>query len=202
MKALISKLTAMTSLLAVMTLLPCLCRAEMHLINETNHMTDFVVFKGDLLLARIKVPPSAMATVRTDTFFQVQALTKRGGQTYVARPLQLDSAKNIDAAIMESEAALSFEIMDSAPSYIDTLTFNNTTNGPVQFTIQREGVPLQSFVVNANDKKLISVEETYKIYAIVNGVTTSIHTTTNPDAMVKAVVIPQQDFEYYDLVFQ
>ncbi|QDK38624.1 hypothetical protein [Bdellovibrio sp. NC01] len=203
MKTLISKITMITSLLGAMTLLPSLGHAsEMRLQNQTIYLSTFVIYKGDILVAHIQIPPSGLGVVRTDSPFQVQALTKRGGQTLNSQTLNLDRPKNFDAVITESGSTLSFDIVDSAPSYLDAVAFNNTTASPVQFMIKHEGAPAQSFIVNGNDSKILSIDETFRIYAIINGVTTAVYKTTNPNAVANAVVISQQDFDYYDLVIE
>ncbi len=189
MKTLTSKI--ITNLLMATALLaaPCLSSAsEMILRNNTVFIAQYVIRKGDVIIARIPgITPGAQLNIPTTDAYQVTASTIIDGNTYISSPMTLEQAADLRATLrQEHSGAYTFGLEHSPQSQLNTIILENSLVNPVQFTLSLNGRPLQSIVLNANESQKVNIESIFHIYAIIDGVTTDLVSTTNPNAVITA----------------
>lgn len=159
--------------------------------NSTKYIAQFVVNKGDQVVARLPgISPGASLTVPSNNSFTVVATTVIDGNTYTSSPITVSGAMKFLAQVRQhsEQGTYDFEVVQLASSSATQMQFEKTTINPVTFSISQNGVFLQSVVVpNSFVLAALNISETYSIYAVVNGVTTDITTTTNANASVTAV---------------
>ncbi|WP_413293127.1 hypothetical protein ACLSU7_17205 [Bdellovibrio sp. HCB185ZH] len=189
MKKLITKITATLLMGTALLAVPSESLASaMTLRNNTPYIAQYVVTKGDIVIARLPaLEPNAQLIVPTSDIYQVTASTIIEGNTYITSPMTLDQAADLRAVLrQEHSGAYTFGLEHSPQSQLNTISLNNSLVNPVQFTLIKNGQPLQSIVLNANETQKVSIESVFNIYAVVKGVTTSPVITTNPNAVITA----------------
>lgn len=173
--------------------------------NSTDYIAQFVVNKGDQVVARLPgIAPGASLAVPSNNSFTVVATTVLEGNTYTSSPLTVSGATKFLAQVKQhvNQGTYDFEVQQLDSSSSTQMQFEKTTINPVTFSISQNGVFLQSVVVpNSFVLCSLNISDTYSIYAVINGVTTDVSTTTNANAKVTAVT-DTSDLEagYYTLV--
>jgi len=173
--------------------------------NNTPYIAQYLVNKGEQVVARLPgIAPGASLSVPSDDSYQVTATTVLEGNTYTSAPVTVNGSASFLAQVRQHavQGTYDFELVKSDSHAVDTMVFQKTTCGPVTFNISKDGVHLQSVVVQDSFRvRTLAIGSTYSIYAVINGVTTDTSTTTNPNASVTAVV-DDTDLEagYYTLV--
>ncbi|MCX4161518.1 MULTISPECIES: hypothetical protein [Paraburkholderia] len=159
-------------------------------LNTTQYIAQFVVNKGEQVVARLPgIAPGASLQVPSDDTYQVTASTILEGNTYTSAPATVSGAMGFVAQVKQNnlQGTYDFEMKVEASSAADQMVFQKTTIGPVTFNISKNGVYLQSVVVqNSFLVKTLQIGSTYSMYAVINGVTTDTAQTTNPSAVVTA----------------
>jgi hypothetical protein len=90
---------------------------------------------------------------------------------------------------LPSQGTYEFNVVQSPSTRSDQLQFQKTSLAPVTFAIARDGVTVQNVVVpDAFEMATLALDDTFHVYAVVNGVTTATVATTNPNATITAVV--------------
>ena len=141
--------------------------------------------------SKVTLPPGATLTVPSDDTYQVTATTILEGNTYTSAPVTVSGATGFVAQVLQNsvQGTYDFEMRVEPSSSADHMVFQKTTIGPVTFNIRKNGVLLQSVVVpDSFRSQSLQIGSSYSIYAVVNGVTTSTASTTNPNATVTALV--------------
>lgn len=160
--------------------------------NNTLHIAMFVVRKGEQVVARIPgLAPGAQLQIPTTGVYRVMATTMIEGNTYTSAPMDVSGATGFLARVVQvqSQGTYEFDIVQTSSTSSDQLQFQKTCPFPVTFAIARDGVPMQAVVVTDSfEVKTLDISDTFYIHAVVNGVTTSTVATTNPDAVITAVV--------------
>ena len=88
-----------------------------------------------------------------------------------------------------SQGTYEFNVVEIPTSKPNALIFEKTCLSPVVFTISKDGRPVQNVVVNNSfETQELFIDDVYYIYAVINGVTTDVYTTTNPNATITATV--------------
>ncbi len=158
--------------------------------NATPYIAQFVVYKGEQIVARLPgIAPNAQLQVPSDDTYQVVASTILEGNMYTSAPATVSGAMGFVAQVKQNnqQGTYDFEMKVEASNAADQMVFQKTTINPVTFTISKNGVPLQSVVVqNSFLVKTLQIGSTYSMYAVVNGVTTDTAQTTNPNALITA----------------
>ena len=161
-------------------------------LNTTPYIAQFVVNKGEQIVARLPgIAPGATLQVPSDDTYQVTATTILEGNTYTSAPATVSGAAGFVAQVLQNgqQGTYDFEMKLEASNAADQMVFQKTTIGPVTFTISKNGVQLQSVVVqNSFLVKTLQIGSTYSMYAVINGVTTSTAQTSNANATITAVV--------------
>lgn len=161
-------------------------------LNTTNYIAQFVVNKGDQVVARLPgIAPGAQMQVPTDDTYSVTASTILDGNTYTSAPAVVTGACGFVARVLQSsvQGTYDFEMLTEASSAADQMVFQKTTIGPVTFSISKNGVYLQSVVVPDSFRSVtLQIGDVFTMYAVVAGVTTAEVTTTNPNATVTALL--------------
>ena len=164
--------------------------AKLKFVNNTSFIAQFVVHKGEQVVARLPgVAPHANMSVPSDDIYQVTATTILEGNTYTTAPVQVSGAKNFIAQVKQNyqQGTYDFEMKVDASAVADKMVFQKTTIAPVTFNILKDGKHLQSVVVEDSFRvKTLQIGTTYTVYAVVNGVTTDVIPTSDPDAVITA----------------
>jgi hypothetical protein len=161
------------------------------LLNNTNYVAQYVVKKGEQVIARIPgIEPNASMTIPTNEVFEVFAVVQIDGNTYTSAPQQVQGSTGFLAQVLQVSAQGTYEFdLTKVPSTkLNTLEFQKTSLSPVTFTITKNGQPLQNVVVNDSfSVSSIDISDTFYVYAVANGVTTSTARFTNPAATITAI---------------
>lgn len=158
--------------------------------NNTPFPAVYIVMKGEQMIARTaSVAPGAELQVPSTEVYTVVASTMVEGNTYTSAPITFSGATGFIAQILQhaSTGTYTFEIQQVPARASDRLEFQKTTIDPVTFIISHEGIPLQSVVVsNSFAMVTLSLDGTYSIHAVINGVTTGTIQTEDPGAVITA----------------
>jgi hypothetical protein len=158
--------------------------------NNTSYIAQYVVKKGDLVIARLPgIAPGALMVIPTENTYEIVASTLIDGNTYISAPNAVTRSASFLAQILQvpSQGTYVFDVQVGASLTPNQLSFQSTCINPVTFTITKDGRPLQSVV--ANDpfiEQTLDLSDTFHIYAVINGVTTETLTTDNANAVVTA----------------
>ncbi len=159
--------------------------------NTTQYIAQFVVKKGEQVVARLPgIAPNATLSVPSNDTYQVTATTILENNTYTSAPATVSGASGFLAQVKQncSQGTYDFEMLVQPSSAADQLVFQKTTIGPVTFNIFKNGTLLQTVVVpDSFRNRTIQIGSSYSIYAVINGVTTCMVNTTNPDAVITAL---------------
>jgi len=159
--------------------------------NKTGNVAQFVVKKGDQIIAQLPgIEDSAQMTIPTDETFEVIATAIIAGNTYISAPLKVNGSTGFLAQVLQvpGQGTYEFDVAEVPCKTPDSLEFQKTCLGSVTFTITKNGKPMQNVVV-ADDfsRQALDISDTFYVYAVVNGVTTGTSTFTSPTALITAV---------------
>lgn len=179
--------------------------SHMTLRNTTDFIAQYLVMKGDQVVARIPgIGPNAQMKVPTNNVYQVVATAIIEGNTYTSAPLDVTGATGFKAQVIQVQAqgTYEFDVVETASLNASQLQFQKTCLMPVTFKILKNGQVLQSVVVSGDFKmKTVNIGDTYSIFAIINGVTTDTVSTTNPRAIITAITDDTiMEHDYFTLV--
>lgn len=172
--------------------------SRLTLQNHTRYMAMFVVKRGDMTVARLPgLAPGDIQQVPTTQTYTVVATTVLEGNTYTSAPIVFTDAMRFLAQVVQQQAqgTYAFEVVSMSSSDPAQLQFETTAIGPVTFEVSANGRHLQSVVIaNAFTRQTLQIGDTYSIYAVINGITTEVVTTDNPDAVI--AVVEESDESY------
>lgn len=159
--------------------------------NNTRFPAIYVVKKGEQTIARTPpVAPGGVLRVPDTQNFTVVATTVIEGNTYTSAPITVSGPAGFLAQVLQHapQGTYLFDMQEIPPRGPDLLEFQTTTTSPVTFTISDSGIHLQTVVVkDAFNIVTLSLAGTCSIYAIINGVTTEVVRTDDPDAVITAI---------------
>lgn len=178
--------------------------SNLTLCNNTAYIAQYVVLNGQQVIARIPgIGPGARMRIPTNDTYQVTATAVINGNTYISAPLDVNGPTSFLAQVVQVQAqgTYEFNLVKLPSSNPNQLQFQKTCLSSVTFTISKNGAPLQTVVVdNAFEIQTLTIGDTFYIYAVINGVTTDITTTTDPNAVVTANTDTSTlEFGYYTL---
>jgi hypothetical protein len=160
--------------------------------NQTLYIAQFIAKQGQLVMARLPgVAPQAELRLPSDDDYTVAATTIIEGNTYSTAPASVTGPMQFLAQIKQNvtQGTYDFEMLVEPSPQADQMIFEKTTIGPVTFTISKNGAPVQSVVVPDSFRtESLTVAGSYSVYAVINGITTDTVQTTNPNAVITAVV--------------
>jgi hypothetical protein len=160
--------------------------------NETSYVAQFVAKKGQLIMARLPgVAPQAELQMPSDEVYSVVATTIIDGNTYSTAPATVAGPVECLAQVKQNaqQGTYDFQMLIEPSPRADQMRFQKTTIGPVTFTISRNGTPVQTVVVsNSFMVEELTINDSYSVYAVINGITTETVQTTDPNAVITAVV--------------
>ena len=161
------------------------------LYNGTDHPTQFVVHKNQQYIPRLPVVhPGAALAVPTANTFEVIATTVIDGRTYTSGPIRVT-----DAAIFVAEVITIWprneymlNIKQIPKRELRQLQFRTRCMRTISFAIKKNGQLLGSVSVSDPIETVnVDINDTYHVYAMINGVTTQTRSLTNPDTVISAV---------------
>jgi hypothetical protein len=159
--------------------------------NATKSIAQYVVKKGDQVVARLPgIEPGSSITVPTTAVYQITASTILNNNTYKSTPIDVTGSAGFLAQVLQvpDQGTFTFDVQESPIAVAGKLVFQKTSINPVTFTISKDGKALQNVVVNDSYTAVtLNIGDTYYIYAVVNGVTSSTISTGNPNATVTAI---------------
>lgn len=159
--------------------------------NTTHFIAQFVVLVGERVLARIPgISPGEQIMVPTEGTYQVTAETEIDGNTYTSAPLDANGAVGFLAQVKQvpTQSTYDFELIEVPSTQSDEMQFQKTCLNPVTFTLSKNGAPTQTVVVsNSFEMQVLSLRQTFYVYAVINGITTDTFSTENPNAVFTAV---------------
>lgn len=161
-------------------------------MNKTIYIAQFIVYKGERVIARLPgIAPGAKLEVPTTDDFTVTASTQLDGCTYTSAAFNVAGPMSFLAQVKQNKAqgTYEFQMIASPSSSHDQMEFQNTCINPVTFLLSRNGLPLQSVIAsNSFSKETLAIGNTYKVYAVINGITTDTLEIGNSNAVVVATV--------------
>lgn len=164
--------------------------SNMTLINNTKHIAQFSVWKGQQVIERLPgVDPGGQVEVPTESHYTVRARVTVDGNTYTTAPQDVESGARFLAQIKQSaqEGTYDFEMVQRPGSASDELQFEKTTLQTVDFIIAKDGKPLQTIAVrDASEIVSLHIGNSFRIEAVVNGVTTRTVETSDASAVIVA----------------
>jgi len=162
--------------------------SSLTLVNSTESVAQFVVKRGELVIARIPcVEPGGTVLVPTDLEFEVVAQAVIEPDTPVSASHKMEGALRFVANLVEGQAqnTKNFRLQVKPSTKPDVLLFEKTCLSPVVFAITREGHALQNVVVNDTfEAASIHISNLFSVYAVINGMGTHRGVTSNPSASV------------------
>lgn len=166
--------------------------SALRLSNQTHFPAYFVISRGQQIIARLpNLNAGASAEIPTQQVFNVTASTIINGATLTTAAQSFEGAAGFLAQVRQNirEGHLEFELISVPPRQPNQVQFQKTSLAPVSFTLSANNHYLQTVVVS-NSYQLISLDlaDTYSIYAVINGVTTELVSTSDPSAAIDAVV--------------
>jgi hypothetical protein len=165
---------------------------RMTLRNDTFYPATFQVKKGGVVIARMPaIVHGAAVQIPTSEAYTVVASTVIDGNTYTSAPISFFGAACFVARVLQhgAQSTYQFEMVQAPPRSADHLEFQNTTRAPVTFILSHAGIWLQTVVArDAFDTVSIPLTGGYTVYAVINGITTDLLQTDDPDAVIAARV--------------
>lgn len=157
-------------------------------LNQTNYIAQFVLARGGLTIAHpVGIAPGASLQVPIEDTFQIVATTVIDGNTYTSAPFQVSGAAGFLAQIVQvaKQGTYEFNVREMPATVADQLQFQKTCLSPVTFTISRNRTTLQSVVVQDSFMmQTIDIGNTINVYAVVNGITTAVVSTSDFNATI------------------
>lgn len=160
------------------------------LLNQTSYDAEFRVLQGTDQVARIGVHPKAEADVPTGNSYQVQAVTSMGDFTLKSNIVSFEatSAHLLAKVQMTDPSLYDFQLNMVTATEPSAIVLENTWRSPVTFNILKDGSPMAIVrVVDEHNTDKVSTAQQWEVYAIINGITTTIKPTNNPSADVTAL---------------
>lgn len=162
--------------------------SSLTLVNSTESVAQFVVKRGELVIARIPcVEPGGTVLVPTDLEFEVVAHAVIEPDIPVSASHKMGGALRFVANLAkgQEDATGAFKLVVKPSTKPDVLQFEKTCLSPVVFAITRDGHPLQNVVVNDTfEAASIHISNLFSVYAVINGTGTHRGVTSNPGASV------------------
>lgn len=181
------------------------------LCNTTNYIAQFVVKKGGFILARIPgIETGAQMVIPDNQTYMITASTILDDNTYTSAPVDVstgpESGQSFLAQVLQNHAQGTYDFnVEVTPSPVSNqMVFQKTCLNPVTFSLQLDGRPVQNVVVSDSFQSVsLSLDSTYHVYAIINGITTD---TFSAAAATSVTVTATQDSSsggtgYFTLVF-
>lgn len=161
------------------------------LVNTTPYVAQYIVKKGSQIIAALPpIEPGGGVSIPTANTYQITATTIIDGNTYISAPLTVSGSMGFLAQVLQQrrQGTYVFQVVEVASSAPNQLQFQKTCLNPVTFTISRNGKALQSVVVaNSFQSETLDIGDTFNIHAVINGATTSVVNTSDPNATVTAI---------------
>lgn len=163
--------------------------SNLTLENDTEHVAQFVVKRGELVIARIPcVEPGGRVLVPTELEFEVIASVAVEPDAPVTASHKLGGAARFVANLVaeaQDASAPALDLVAKPANKPDALQFEKTCLNPVVFAITRDGKPLQNVVVNdAFESAVVRIGNLFSVHAVVNGRTSNHGVTSNANAHV------------------
>ncbi|MFS2138031.1 hypothetical protein [Duganella sp. Dugasp56] len=159
--------------------------------NLTGFPAQFLVKKAGQVVASLPaLEHKQIVVIPTTDTYQVIASTVINGNTYYSAPATVTGATGFLAQVIQdsTQGTYVFDVQEIGSTSSSELQFQSTWREDVDFEISKDGKPLQNVVCqNPFIMETIELGDTYSFQAIVNGVTTDVQLTDNPNATCTAV---------------
>lgn len=160
--------------------------SNLTLVNDTESVAQFVVKRGELVIARIPcVEPGGRVLVPTDMDFEVIASAVVAAENSVVASHKVSGAARFIATLSVKQAIPEFSLTVKPASKQDAFQFEKNCLNPVVFSIMRDGMPLQNVVVNDSfESAVVRIGNLFSVHAVVNGKSSNHGVTSNASAHV------------------
>ncbi|KRD39382.1 hypothetical protein ASE35_03210 [Lysobacter sp. Root916] len=119
--------------------------------NTTAYTCQLVVLNSRQVIALIPgIAPKAQVAVPTTSSYQITATTVIDGNVYTVAPMDVTGGTGFLAQVLQlaSQGIYELTVAQMPSSSSSHLQFQKTYVSPVTFIVSKNGVPLQSVVVN------------------------------------------------------
>lgn len=161
------------------------------LLNKTSYPAQFTVKKGDqVIVLGAAIEANETLAVPLTNVYEVIARTVIDGNTYTSAPISVSGATGFLARVMQdaSQGTYVFDVEEVPSTLPAQLQFQSTWRDTVTFTILKDGKALQNVVCNnAFSMQTLDVNDTYSFQAVINGVTTDVQYSDNPNPVCTAI---------------
>lgn len=160
--------------------------SNLTLVNDTDSVAQFVVKRGELVIARIPcVEPGGRVLVPTDMDFEVIASVVVTADNPVMATHKVSGAARFIANLGLKHSTPDFDLAVKPATKQDAFQFEKTCLNPVVFSIVRDGMPLQNVVVNDSfESAAVRIGNLFSVHAVVNGKSSNHGVTSNASAHV------------------
>ena len=166
-------------------------KSAITLLNTTKHPAQIKVTKGDLVIVFMpSLKPGQTVVVPTTDTYDVVASTTIDGNTYSSAPMTVTSATSFLARVVQdySQGTYVFDVQQSSSTDSSQMQFQSSWRDTVTFTLSKDGKTLQNVVcADAFNMQLLQLGDTFTFQAIVDGVTTDIQESDDPNTVCTAV---------------
>lgn len=161
------------------------------LYNTTTYDAQYKVLKGQQVVASLPATaPGGSVIIPTTNIYTITAAATIDGNQYTSAPMKVNSGVGFRAEVKQDTAQQTyvFEVIEIPSSQPNQLEFEKTCKADVVFTVLKDNRPLQSISLTSPFmKSSLSLGDTFYISAIIDGVTTDVVTTNDPNAIITAV---------------
>jgi hypothetical protein len=152
------------------------------------------------------VAPGGQLDVPVPERYEVMATTAVDGKVCFSAPVTVTGAARLIAQVVQEyrQGAHVLDMLEVASSAPDELQFQTTWRHEVTFRISKDGRPLHDVVCrDAFSRMAIKLGDTFSFEAVVNGVTTDIQYSNDPNAICTLVDDTSwRSSGYYTLVIE
>ena len=166
-------------------------KTALTLLNTTQYPAQIMVKKGDQVVVFMpSIEPGQKVVVPSTDTYDVVASTIIDGNTYSSAPMTVTGATSFVARVVQdyAQGTYVFDVQEMDSTSSSQMQFQSTWRDTVSFTISKDKKSLQTVVCSdAFNIQVLQLGDTFSFQAVVNGVTTDVQYSDNPNATCTAV---------------
>jgi hypothetical protein len=174
------------------------------LYNTTDSDAQMIVTKGEQVVVFMPAIKAGQKVVVPSTdIYDVIATTVIDGNTYYSKSMTVTGPTGFAARVVQDydQGTYVFDVQQIDSTSSSQMQFQSTWRDTVNFAISKDGKFLQNVTcADAFNVQVIQLGDTFSFKAIINGVTTAVQYSGNPNATCTAVNdTAQRNIGYYTL---
>jgi len=166
-------------------------KSALTLLNTTPYPAQIIVKKADQVVVFMpSIEPGQKIVVPTTDTYEVVASTTIDGNTYSSAPMSVTGATSFLARVVQdyAQGTYVFDVQKTNSTSSSQMQFQSTWRDTVTFTISKDDKALQNVVcADGFNMEVIQLGNTYSFQSIINGVTTDLQYSDNPNTICTAV---------------